>query len=159
MSNAANIKWSPVATPNFGDAGLSFVTPNALYVNGNFNSTANTVKVNGINTAKVANVAVMGVSVILLSNAFKANMPAFRDISILTSPTGPKGTDTTYNMGIVTHNQPTNLYRVVEGQSSPFIDTMMLTEDWGGTTLRFQGSLVVLDTRRYTDAFLLDGVK
>ena len=159
VSKAANIKWHPDAKPTFGDAGLSFVTPNALYVNGDFNSTANTVLVNSVETAKVANAAVMGDSVILLSNAFEANMPAYREQSILSSPTGPKGSDTTYNMGIVTHNQPTNLYRVVEGQSAPFIDTMMLMEDWAGKKMKFQGSLVVLDTRRYTDAFLLDGVK
>lgn len=159
LSNAANIKWSPEATPNFGDAGLSIVTPNALYVNGDFNSTENSVKVNGIVKPKVANAAIMGDSVILLSNAFKTNFPAYRETTILTSPIGPIGSRTTYNMGIVTHNQPTNLYRVVEGQSAPFIDTMLFMENWRGKRMEFQGSLVVLDTRRYTDAFLLDGVK
>lgn len=159
VSNAANIKWHPDAKPNFGDAGLSFVTPNALYVNGDFNSTENIVKVNNIEVGKVANTAVMGDSVILLSNAFKDTKLAYKDASILGSPTSQSAADTTYNMGIVTHNQPTNLYRVVEGQSAPFIDTMMLMENWFGKKMTFQGSLVVLDTRRYTDAFLLDGVK
>jgi hypothetical protein len=92
---------------------------------------------------------------------------------ILLNPTATavQATTTSYVAAMITNNQPTTAARVLEGQGAPFIDTMQYLEKWGpsstdvgaatvdipAATMDYTGSLVVIDSRRYTDAFLLDG--
>ena len=179
LTNGKNINWGIKSdgTSSFGDGKVSFITPNALYIQGDFNSQKNPVKVGGLGAPVLKDTPVMvnGDSVTLLSNAWKisnykspaltigwdASKGKFTPTSggVLAFPTDRNATNTTYVAGIITHNQPTTRERVLEGQSSPFIDTMQFIENWAGTTMTFRGSLVVLDTRRYTDSFLLDGGK
>jgi len=59
----------------------------------------------------------------------------------------------------VTNNQPTTQDRVREGQAAPFVDTMLFLENWRNIPMNYLGSLVVLDSRRYTRAFLHDSYK
>jgi PA14 domain len=170
LKNGANINWGLSATPNFGTGGTSIVTPNALYVQGDFNTTTNLVMVSGVPTLKITPVAIMGDSINLLSNSFNISTFQQRGLvvgangsisgsGILANPNLATASTTTYNAGIITHNQPTTQARVLEGQGAAFIDTMLFLENWSGSTMNFTGSLVVMDTRRYTDAFLLDGIK
>jgi len=170
--NGKNINWGIVpGVSKFGAGATSIVTPNALYIQGDFNKDVNSVMVDSTTAKdKVTPVAVMADSITLLSNSFSlanakqmrisATAGGFSGWGFLKDPTTyALASDTTYNMGIVTHNQPTTQARVLEGQSAPFVDTMLFMENWTGRTMNYLGSLVVLDTRRYTDAFLLDGDK
>lgn len=172
LVNGANINWGlpSSGSANFGKSGTSIVTPNAMYLKGDFNTTTNSVLVSGVATEKITPVAVMGDSITLLSNAFSVSTFQRRGLTvssgggisgsgILANPSGAAAKTTTYNAGFITHNQPTTQARVLEGQGAAFIDTMMFLENWSGVTMNYTGSLVVMDTRRYTDAFLLDGNK
>lgn len=179
LTNGSNINWgiNSDGSSTFGSGAVSFITPNALYIQGDFNSTKNPVRVGGAAAATPKDTPVMvnGDSVTLLSNAWRISNYKSNALTIgwdsskgkytptsggaLALPTDRYASSTTYVMAIITHNQPTTRERVLEGQSSPFIDTMLFAENWSGTTMTFRGSLVVLDTRRYTDAFLLDGGK
>ncbi len=139
-------------------------------------------------TAKYAPMAVMADVIHLLSNNFSAYnaqqpgksyaIPGVYDIknkdltvtasgtsasvsgtNILVQPTQSLATDTTYNTCVLTHNLPTTRKSVLEGQGASFVDTLLLMEGWDQRTMKFMGSLVVMDTRRYTQAFLLDNDK
>ena len=171
------------ANPRYGDTKLSIVTPNQLHIQGDLNSVPHQVLVNGAPTAKCAPLAIMGDVVTLLSNnwdkdasgatvgdlkyqldglsvANSAGSGCVSGVGTLAVATlGAPATSTTYNAAIVTHNIPTGKSRVAEGQAAPFVDTMLFLENWNGATMTYEGSLVVLDTRRYSDAFLHDAAK
>lgn len=172
LTNGANINWGLPSSgaANFGKSGTTIVTPNALFIKGDFNTAMNNVMVGSTLTPKVTPVSVDGDSVTLLSNAFSittfqragltvSGTGGVSGSGILANSSGATASTTTYNAGFVTHNQPTTQARVLEGQGAAFIDTMLFLENWTGTSMNYTGSLVVMDTRRYTDGFLLDGNK
>ena len=161
ISNAKSIKRQLAGVPNFGSQGVNIVTPNALYLNGDFNAVADLVNIGTDEPVmKLSNSGVAADSINLLSNGWTTrNLPLMKSPSILNAPLIAVAEDTTYNAGITTHNQPTTIQRVIEGQGAAFIDTMLFMENWGERTMNFTGSLTVLDSRRYTEQFLLDGIK
>jgi hypothetical protein len=177
ISNAADIGWGYPATgtPAFGASKTAFVTPNALYLQGDLNTAKHVVSDRGTTREKVTPVAAMGDSITMLSAAWSpASMQGEglwvgKDGSISGSGIladvnlshGPTASTTTYNAGLVTCNLPSSKLRVMEGQSAPFIDAMLLLENWStsGAVFSMYGSLVVLDSRRYTRSFLLDAPK
>lgn len=176
LTKATDWRWS--SNPAFGLSKLSIVTPNSLYVQGNVNvarheTTRGTAA--GATAMRFSPLALMGDSVVLLSNAWrddKAHAQGLTVTNVASSACvagtgtlatmgtlGSKASDTEYNAALATHNLPTTRDRVAEGQSSPFIDTMLLMENWNNRTMSYLGSLVVMDSRRYTAAFLHDSYK
>lgn len=173
-SGTIGTDWSWAPTPAFGTSRTSIVTPNALYIQGNFNTDRHITTKGSETIPRFTPVAVMGDSITMLSNAFRDSdyqIPGLSvaDIGGIGSVTG-SGTlacatlgafasDTEYNTAIATHNIPSTRDRVAEGQSAPFIDTTQFLENWNGREMKYLGSLVVMDTRRYTRAFLHDALK
>lgn len=172
-TTATTWNWSPAAT--FGASKTSIVTPNPLVVQGNLNVDQHncTPSGGGSPIAKFTPLAIMGDSVTLLSNNWNdANFQVPGMTITNTSGAGSvSGTgtlaasyyiyakDTEMNAAIATHNQPTTRERVAEGQAAPFTDSIQLLENWNTRTMSYLGSLVVMDSRRYTRSFLLDQVK
>ncbi len=166
--------WNHVSTPDFGTCKLSVVTPNQLYVKGSLNVDQHQVRFQGATVYKPTPLAIIGDQVTLLSNAWTdlANQqsgltvtnvggaPSVQGTGTLACATfGTPASATTYQAGIATNNQPTTRDRVREGQGAPFIDTLLFLENWNNVPMNYLGSLVVLDSRRYSQAFLHDSYK
>lgn len=171
-TTATTWAWAP--QPEFGASKTSIVTPNALYVQGNFNVDQHIALKNGVAEPTFTPTAIMGDSINLLSNAWNddlytvagltvANVSGAGSVSgsgtLACTTLGAFASDTEYNVAIATHNQPSTRNRVAEGQSAPFVDTTMFLENWNGRSMSYMGSLVVMDSRRYTRAFLHDTFK
>lgn len=170
--NASDFHWGygPMV---FGNGKTSVVTPNQLYLHGDVNTRTypvTTPRTDPATADKITPVAFMGDVVHLLSNSFDIKRWQIPGISVtaggaisgsgvLRNPTQFAATTTTYNTCILTHNRPTTRLSVQEGQGAAFIDTLQFMENWNGRTMSFTGSLVVMDSRRYTDGFLLDSDK
>ena len=171
-------RWTYPTTPNFGISGTSIVTPNLLYVQGDLNIDTHVVDNRGTVEPKHTPVAVMGDVVTLLSNAWSdlsfqqpgltvtnvAGQASVSGIGTLVCTNNgllqvPFAATTTYNAAIVTHNLPSTRDRVREGQAAPFVDTTLFLENWNARHMWYMGSLVVLDSRRYSKAFLHDVFK
>jgi hypothetical protein len=171
-------------TPAFGSTRMSIVTPNHLYIQGDLNTVEHVVSSNSTDPDKFAPLAVMGDVITLLSNRwsldtatneyvgdlkYQADGLAVTDTAgtasvsglgtLAAQSQGAPAWSTTYNAALVTHNLPTGRTRVAEGQAAPFVDALQFLENWNGATMTYRGSLVVLDTRRYTEAFLHDAPK
>lgn len=184
ISNGNTINWGHNgALPKFGSSKMSIVTPNQLYIRGSLNDQKILVDVKGDSIQKWTPIAVMGDSVTLLSNSwtfanYKRGGLTIADRGVDASRWSTTGntystfsklygfgaSDTAFRTCILTNNQPTTKYRVFQGEGAPFINTMQFMEDWGGAdkalstddnTMSFTGSLVVLDSCRYTRSFLL----
>jgi|GEM_PF-3729245 len=176
LMNASRI-WYGYQNNALGEGRLSVVTPNQMYVHGNVNSVTNTVTTPsspGTPREKHTPMAVFGDTIHLLSNAFRIDRwqnpgitvtsgggtaATWSGTGVLADPTRFAASNTEYWTCFLTHNIPTTRHSVREGQGAAFVDTMMFMENWGGRTMRYVGSLVVLDSRRYTRAFLMDSNK
>jgi hypothetical protein len=181
LINGSAINWGVSSGDTFGSGGTTIITPNQLFIQGNLNTQTTNVVVSGMSGLQPKNtpLSVVGDQITFLSNSFGASTTNQMDVSrlqgfvryvpantasnylppVLLAPTSVSAaSNTTYVAAMITNNQPTTLARVKEGQGAPFIDTMQYLEKWGpGIKMDYKGSLVVVDSRRYTDAFLLDG--
>ena len=72
---------------------------------------------------------------------------------------GAMASATSYQAGFVTNNLPTTQERVREGQGAPFVDTILFLDNCNNRPMNYLGSLVVLDSRRYSRSFLHDSNK
>lgn len=167
--------WSLTPVPAFGTSKMSIVSPNPVYIQGNFNVDRFKTKQAGNEQYRFTPVALMADSVTVLSNAWQdenAQIPGLTVSNVAGSGSvsgagslatmsnqGWPASDAEYNMAIATHNIPTNRDRVAEGQSAGFVDSMLLLENWNTRTMKYLGSLVVMDSRRYSTAFLHDSFK
>lgn len=174
-NSAGGTNWTHGATPPaFGTCKLSVVTPNQLYVQGGLNVDNHLVTYKGANANKPTPLAIMGDQITLLSNAWNdlayqqpgmvaTNVSGSSSVAgtgTLASATfGAPASPTSYQAGIVTNNLPTTLDRVREGQGAPFVDTVLFLENWNTQAMGYLGSLVVLDSRRYSRDFLHDTYK
>jgi PA14 domain len=181
LINGSAINWGVSSGGDFGSGGTTIITPNQLFIQGDLNTQTTNVVVPGMVGLQPKNtpLAVVGDQITYLSNSFGASVSDQMDVSrlqgfvrwvpgntlsnylppVLLAPTTVSAaSNTTYVAAMITNNQPTTKARVKEGQGAPFIDTMQYLEKWGpGVKMNYKGSLVVVDSRRYTDAFLLDG--
>ena len=173
-NSAGGTNWTHVPMPAYGACKLSVVTPNQLYVQGALNVDNHSVTYKGLTVNKPTPLAIMGDQVTLLSNAWsdvayqQAGLAA-TNVSGAGSVTGTgtlacatfgaMAAATSYQAGIVTNNLPTNQERVREGQGAPFVDTVLFLENWNNRAMNYLGSLVVLDSRRYSRSFLHDSFK
>ncbi len=181
LINGAAITWGVSTGSTFGSGKTTIITPNQLFIQGDLNTTKTSVVVPGVagQTLKNTPLAVVGDQITYLSNAFCVSATNKLDTSrlqgfvpyttwlngsnylppmILAPVSVGQASSTSYVAAMITNNQPTTCERVREGQGAPFIDTMQYLEKWGnGVAMNYTGSLVVIDSRRYTDSFLLDG--
>ncbi|MEK7413993.1 MAG: hypothetical protein AAB263_11820 [Planctomycetota bacterium] len=180
--NGSQINWGLTGTDAFGASKTTIATPNQLFLQGDLNTTAFTVNYQGGTPQKLTPLAVMGDAVTLLSNAWTDSK--YKEEGLVLSGTHaqphtwtvtgggtlamnqgssgkllPAASSTSYYASILTHNQPTTRESIRQGESSAFINTMLYLEDWVGKDMNFLGSLVVMDSRRYCSAFLLDSPK
>lgn len=172
IKNGSAIDWGYGGSPKLGDTKLSIVTPNQLYLWGNFNmpSTVNLTMPDKSLKKRPAPVAVMGDVVNLLSNSFKdadfqrpkltvSTREVTKDEGALSDWNGPDASDTTFNTCMLTHNLPTTKSSSRLGEASSFVNTMMFLESWNGKKMDYAGSLVVMNSRRYSKAYLLEQPK
>ena len=173
LVNGTTIDFGYSAAPKFGESKLSICTPNQLYLKGDFNTTMFDVSVNnGINTERhLTPVAIMADVVTLQSNAWvdskyrvdglTANTTGVNasNVKTLSRRNGFTASDTTYNACIMTHNLPTTKESLRFNEASSFVNTMMHLEDWSTSTMYYTGSLVVMNSRRYSQAYLLETPK
>jgi hypothetical protein len=71
----------------------------------------------------------------------------------------PAATSTSYALALLTHNQPTTKHSVRLGEASSVINLFQFCEDWTGQDFTLIGSVVIMDTRRHTQGYLLDATK
>lgn len=175
LTNGNSIDWGWVSSSTkFGTGKTSIVTPNSLYVKGNLNNAMNSYNVKGTTASKWTPLAIMGDSVTLLSSSW--DYPNYRKVGLsvgtdrcssfnsttLNQISGFTAGNTSYRTCILTNNLPTTKYRTFQGEGAPFINTMLFLEDWGDDnkgstdrTMNYTGSLVVMDSCRYTRSYLL----
>ena len=160
-------QWTHSTTDAFGTSAMSIITPNALYVRGNLNVDEHQVTYQGANAYKPTPLAIMGDSITFMSRNWEDFRMQSEGLgvnndgitwgnSLAAGNNLPTAASSFYAAGIVTNNLPTTKSRIIEGQAAPFVDTIQFLENWSGQNMGYTGSLVVLDERRYTKAFLLD---
>jgi hypothetical protein len=122
--------------------GLTVVTPQPLYVLGNYNASGSSLN-NGTNVVNAAPAALIGDAVTVLSTGWNDSY---------TSGTGLNSRnagDTTVNAaafeGIVESTKVGNTKHYSGGVEN----FLRLLEDWGGNTLTYNGSIVVMFDSRY----------
>ncbi len=148
ISRGSTINWDHdtnndgVDDPNsLGTSKLTIVTPNCLYLQGDFNSVT---KVDASGVQQRTPVAIFCDMLTVQSGNWSDAVQALPNTS------SPAST-TSYYAAIVVNNAPTT-------QSLKSDDASVHTfgwyiEDWGGQTFHFTGSIVVLNDRRYTMGF------
>ncbi len=176
ISNGRRLFWA--APGAWNASGVTFVTPNQLYLQGNLN-TVPVLDAGGL--PRTVPMAVMGDTITLLSNKWSLanfqrdgldmdNMDVNRGgggyanggalaggfFEIPNDWNSYRASDTTYNACIVTNNQPTTRDRIRLGEGAPFVNTLLFLENWSSRSMNYTGSLVVLDSARYTRGYLLE---
>lgn len=171
INNGATLNVGYEQTPyEFGKCKLTICSPNQVYVRGNFNTTATSVLMkDGTTKSKVAPVAIMGDVITLQSNNFQdsdyqkegltVNNRQLLSGNILATRNGAWASTTTYNACFMTHNLPTTKDSLRFGEASSFVNTMLFMENWNYSTMNYTGSLVVMNSRRYSQAYLLEQPK
>jgi hypothetical protein len=179
LTEAADIDWSYGTSNDYASGGLSFVTPNQLFIQGDVNVTPHSVSFGGVTATKANKVGILCDTAIMLSNAWtdsnhrNPGLVMNTTTQLLTGPTPgtlamnqgvagntlPVASSTRYQFALLTHAQPTTRESVRMGESSSFISTILHLENWSGSTMTFVGSIVAMDTRRYSRAYLLDAQK
>ena len=184
--NGDVIDWQyPESTvPEFGNSKCSIVSPNQIMIKGNFNwkedspgagPVWNSVKSKGSSSSdKPVPVAIIADKVIFLSNNFKDEVYKIPGIKVTASAsTGVTGisktnsltgvlgvaSDTNYWTSIVTNNNPTTRQSVMRMEASSVIGLMEYLEDWTDQKFNYCGSIVVLDTRRRSEDYMLEAPK
>jgi hypothetical protein len=173
-NTAGGTNWTHVPTPAYGSCKLSVVTPNQLYVQGSLNVDDHVVTYKGRSVSKPTPMAIMGDQITLLSKSWSdaayqqpgivgSNVSGAGSVTgsgtLACATFGAAASATSYQAGIVTNNLPTTQERVREGQGAPFVDSVLFLENWNNQAMNYLGSLVVLDSRRYTRSFLHDSFK
>lgn len=188
LLNGASIDWafSSTGSPNFGTGKTAIITPNLLYVQGDFNSTKQNVTKNSVpNTLSYVPVALVGDQINFLSPAWNdadwktpgltADANGLTSACITAGSSLARGWQTSLPLptagyapsksavevvaALITHNQPTTRESVRVGEAASIISTMLFLENWGGKNFNYTGSLVVMDSRRCTTSFQLDSDK
>ena len=157
--NAGNVLSAPLGTSK-----ITFITPNFMYLWGDLNTTAYS---DGKLNQRVP-VAVFADSVTLLSAAWKdENFPKF-------DSDRPKATHTAYVSSFVINNLPCYEWNSIAEGSGAVANVCRFLEDWGGNSntwpnplglpdpgnykgqvvFTFMGSLVVMNSQRYSRSLL-----
>lgn len=128
------------AANNLPTSGIAIVAENPIYIQGNFNATSASVVAEPNVPA-----AVIGDSITLLSNSFNDA----RTFQYPNDASNRPATDTGYRFGMITGKaipfpKPAAWGVAEFGSDGGVHNFMKMIEDWGGTTLRYRGSMVSL---------------
>jgi hypothetical protein len=129
-------------------AGLTVVTPQPLYVMGNYNTTTNGVNFSttlGSTTNNTVPAALIGDAITVLSSNWKDNNTAATSIG------SRNAAATTINAACLEGIVPTT----TDGlhYSGGLENFLRLLESWSGVTLTYNGSIVVMFTSQYATSF------
>jgi hypothetical protein len=159
LVNGQDLSWgfTGVTSPPFGTGKTSFVTPNPMYVQGNFNTALKTVIRNGASTPdQSVPCAIMADEITILSNSwtddpwkrpgmsFVPGTLAYPSAPMTASQTwgtlainaagswvsAPVATSTTVAAAIVVNNQPTTKSTAIIGESAAIASIVNLVENW-----------------------------
>lgn len=150
IARASNISWNHMNPTNpLGTSKLTIVTPNQAVLQGDFNRILHPTGLPAPGDLAQTPVALMCDMLTVQSNNFT-------DANQNTMPPPPStawrgAATTTYNVALVVNNRPTVQYEKSDDASVHTFGWYM--ENWGGTTYNFKGSIVVLNSHRYTRGF------
>lgn len=142
LSKASDINWNHVAGANpLGTSGLTVVTPNMCYLQGDYNTVSHP-DAGGVQ--RIAPCAIFADGATALSNAWldSAHQTAATALTAATA--------TTFNLSFVINNVPTDDLNCVDEGSGAVSNVVRYLENWGGVTYSFKGSLVVMNRMRYS---------
>ncbi len=143
--NGSAINWGGVqATANNRPQGLTFITPNAAYLWGNYNTTTYT---DSTGNAQVTPCAIYCDGLSVLSNAWSDTGKTY------TGGNNGNATATTYVISVVINNTPTDTENTYSEGSAGTHNVIRYCESWNGNNWNFTGSLVVLNRMRYSRAY------
>ena len=143
VKNAATINWG--MTQKSGRLqGLTIVTPNHCYIQGNYNVTMDAVKGAG-GKDLYPPCAVFADGVTMLTNLWKDSEASYTATKA--------GDSTTYNLSLVINNVPTDFVNAWDEGSGGTHNLLRFLEG-GSRDFRFMGSMVVLNRMRYSRNFI-----
>ncbi len=123
-------------------SGLTVATPLPLYVKGHFNAPNITAGSTDTSATKPASLVGDAITVLSANWADSASSTPMNDAS-----------DTTVNAAFLAGIVPTGVYSGTKHYSGGVENFPRLLEDWGGKTLTYNGSMVVLYPSRYATGF------
>jgi len=141
--NGATTNWGAVQTSGRLQ-GLTVVTPNHCYIQGNYNTTPDPMpKADG--TVQYPPCGIYADGMTMLTNRWVDGVG--------TLASTPTGDTTTYNVSLVTNNIPTDFENSFDEGSGGTHNLLRFLET-GGRTFNFLGSIVVLNRMRYGRNYL-----
>lgn len=179
ITDASSIDWSYGTSTDFETGGLSFFTPNQLYIKGDVNTTAHSVSFAGTPATKANKLGIYCDTAILLSSAW-SDAPMRTPGLVMNTTSGsrtllsgsgslavnqgagltlPLAVDSRFQFALLTHTIPTTRQSARLGEASSFVSSLQFMEDWATKNMTFVGSIVAMDTRRYSNAYLLESPK
>jgi Tfp pilus assembly protein PilX len=145
LANASEINHGGLqASFNDRRSGLTVVTPNHCYLQGNYNTVIPS-------DGKITPCAVFADGLTSLSDAWVDSTPDAKP--------RPFASSTVLNTCIVINNLPSDAQNISDAGSGGLHNVIRLLEDWQtkGATWTFRGSLVVINRMRYSRATLQQG--
>lgn len=140
--NGSTIDWGGVQSSG-RKQGLTVVTPNHCYIQGDYNTTSNGVNKEGKPLYPPCGVYADGIT--MLTNKWDDSKP--------TATSSPDGDTTTYNVSLVMNNIPTDNENMWDEGSGGTHNLLRFLEG-GSREFRFFGSMVVLNRMRYGRNYL-----
>lgn len=135
--NGGTIDWGATQTSG-RNQGLTVVTPNHCYIQGNYNTTQDSKK-------KYPPCGIYADGMTMLTNRWVDG--------VMTLTSTPAGDTTTYNVSLVTNNIPTDYENAWDEGSGGTHNLLRFLEN-GGRDFNFLGSIVVLNRMRYGRNYL-----
>lgn len=127
---------------NGQSAGLSVITPDPLYVLGDYNASGQSLN-NGTNVMDTAPAALIGDAITVLSSKWSDSYSLTHESA--TSPSGRTATPTTINAATFEGIVPSNGNHYSGGVEN----FLRLLENWSGIKLTYNGSIVVMFPSQY----------
>jgi hypothetical protein len=140
LRNGAAIGWGGIQAGSTRREGLTVVTPNGLYLWGNYNTAVDPAVAGG----GYPPCAIFADGVSVLSNAWTSASDAIG--------TG-NATSTRYNVSYAINNMPTDSDNITADASGGTHNAIRYLENWSNQTYTFFGSLVVLNRMRYSRGY------
>ncbi|HYE04458.1 MAG TPA: hypothetical protein VEL07_02950 [Planctomycetota bacterium] len=142
LRQGRDINWAHGAGPApLGTSGLTVITPNMCYVQGDYNVVPH---VDAAGIMQTPPCAIFADGVTALSNAWSDAAHQ----TVVTTATA--GSATTFNLSYVINNVPTDDITADDEGSGAVANVVRFLENWGGRSYNFRGSLVVMNRMRYS---------
>ncbi len=141
VRNGANINWAHASGVNpLGTSGLTLITPNMCYVQGDYNTTRYP---DASGTLQSPPCAIFADGLTALSNSWSDAAHT----GIVTAASAAIATS--YVLSYVINNVPTDDITAIDEGSGAVANVVRFLENWGGREYSFRGSLVVMNRMRY----------